>query len=159
MKERGGQDIVYIDESGFEPEAFRSYGYAPRGQKVHGEQSSNRRPRTSLIAARRGKDFLAPMLFEGTADAELVNLWTEEMLMKTLRPNSTLIYDNAAFHKKDQLEAIAKKYGHHILFLPPYSPDFNPIENDFAIIKKHRQYAPPNTPLQSIIQTYGNYLV
>lgn len=96
------------------------------------------------------------MLFEGTADADLVNLWTEHFLCKVLRPNSTLIYDNAAFHKKDQLEAIAKKYGHHILFLPPYSPDFNPIENDFAIIKKQRQYASPNTSLQNIIQAYGN---
>ena len=68
-----------------------------------------------------------------------------------------IIFDNAAFHKKKDLEAIATEHGHHILFLPPYSPDFSPIENDFANLKKRRQYAPPNTSIASIIKSYGNY--
>jgi putative transposase len=135
----------------------RRYGWSLRGQKVYGDHSGNRRPRTSLIAARRGKDFLAPMLFEGTADTDLVNDWTRHMLCKELRPNSTIIYDNAAFHKKKDLEAIARASGHHILFLPPYSPDFSRIEPDFANIKKRRQYAPPDTPLTDIIKSYGSY--
>ena len=97
------------------------------------------------------------MLFSGTADTDLVNDWTRHMLCKQLRPNSTIIYDNAAFHKKKDLEAIAHEYGHHILFLPPYSPDFSPIENDFANIKKRRQYLPSDTPLADIIRCYGNY--
>jgi len=124
---------------------------------VYGEHSGNRRPRESLIAARRGKDFLAPMLFPGTANTQLVNEWTEHMLIRELRPNSTLIFDNAAFHKKNDLEEIALKYGHHILFLPPYSPDFNRIESDFANIKKRRQYAKPILPLADIVRQYGNY--
>lgn len=154
---RGAQDIVYVDESGFEPDVCRRFGWSPRGQKVYGDHSGNRRPRTSLIAARRGKDFLAPMLFSGTADADLVNNWAQNMLCKELRPDSTIIWDNAAFHKKQDLEAIAHEGGHHILFLPPYSPDFNPIEQDFAIIKKIRQYSPPNTSLANLIRSYGNY--
>ena len=154
---RGSQDIVYVDESGFEPDVCRRYGWSPRGQKVYGDHSGNRRPRESLIAARRGKDFLAPMLFFGTADADLVNDWTRHMLCKELRPNSTLIFDNAAFHKKKDLEVIAREYGHHVLFLPPYSPDFSRIEPDFANIKKRRQYAPPATPISDVIKSYGNY--
>jgi len=157
MQQRGSNDLVYVDESGFEPEVCRRYGWGLRGQQVFGDHSGNRRPRESLIAARRGKDFLAPMLFSGTADTDLVNDWTRHMLCKELRPNSTIIYDNAAFHKKKDLEAIAHEHGHHILFLPPYSPDFSPIENDFANLKKRRQYAPPNTPLADIIKCYGNY--
>jgi len=98
------------------------------------------------------------MLFPGTADTNLVNDWTRHMLCKELRPDSTIIWDNAAFHKKNDLEAIAGEHGHSILFLPPYSPDFSPIENDFANIKKIRQYAPPNTPIANIIKSYGNYL-
>ena len=117
--ERSSDNIVYVDESGFEPDVCRRYGWASRGQKVYGDHSGNRRPRTSLIAARRGKDFLAPMLFSGTADTDLVNDWTRNMLCKEFRPNSTIIFDNAAFHKKKDLEAIADEYGHHILFLPP----------------------------------------
>ena len=71
----------------------------------------------------------------------------------------TIIWDKAPFHKKKDLEAIARQHGHHVLFLPPYSPDFNPIENDFANIKNRRQYAQPNTTLADIIKSYGNYLV
>lgn len=155
---RGSQNIVYVDESGFAPETCRRYGWTRQGQKVYGDHSGHRRPRTSLIAAHRGKDFLAPMLFEGTADAQLVNHWTRDMLCKELNPNSTIIWDNAAFHKKKDLAAIATQYGHHILFLPPYSPDFNPIERDFANIKKRRQYALPLTPLDQIVKCYGNYV-
>ncbi len=157
IAERGSQDIVYVDESGFEPEVCRRYGWSPRGQQVFGDHSGNRRPRQSLIAARRGKNFLAPMLFSGTANTSLVNDWTRLMLCQELRPNSTLIYDNAAFHKKTDLEAIAHQHGHHVLFLPPYSPDLNRIEPDFANIKKRRQFAPLGTSLADIIKCYGNY--
>lgn len=157
IQERGSRDIVYVDESGFDPETCRLHGWGRKGKKVYGEHSGNRRPRTSAIAAHRGKDFLAPMLFDGTAKTELVNEWTEKMLFKELRPASTIVWDNAAFHSKTALREIAERYGHHILFLPPYSPDFNPIEQDWAVIKKQRQAAPPNTPLQLIIASYGNY--
>ncbi len=153
MAERGSRDIVYVDESGFEPDVCRRYGWSPRGQQVYGDHSGHRRPRESLIAARRGEDFLAPMLFSGTADTDLVNDWTRHMLCKELRPDSTIIWDNAAFHKKKDLEAIAHEHGHRILFLPPYSPDFSPIENDFANIKKRRQYAPPNTSIADLIRS------
>ena len=61
------------------------------------------------------------MLFSGAANADLVNDWTRNMLCKELRPGSTIIWDNAPFHKKNDLASIAKEYGHHILFLPPYT--------------------------------------
>jgi putative transposase len=157
IAERGSKDIVYVDESGFEPDVCRRYGWGLRGQKVYGDHSGNRRPRESLIAARRGQDCIAPMLFSGTADTALVNDWTRHMLCKELRPNSTIIYDNAAFHKKKDLEAIAHEHGHHILFLPPYSPGFSRIEPDFANIKKRRQYAPPDTQVAPIIRCYETY--
>jgi putative transposase len=157
IAQRGADNIVYIDESGFEPDGCRCYGWSPRGHKVHGDHSGHRRPRQSLIAARRGKDFLAPMIFSGTADTALVNRWTRHMLCQELRPGSTLIWDNAAFHNKKDLQAIARDCGHHVLFLPPYSPDLSRIEPDFANIKKRRQYAPPGTPLADIVKCYGNY--
>ncbi len=97
------------------------------------------------------------MLFSGTTDAALVNAWLRHMLCKELRPHSTLIFDHAAFHKKKDLEAIAQENGHHVLFLPPYSPDLNPIEHDFANLKKRRQFAPANTSLADLIKSYGNY--
>lgn len=154
---RGWQDIVYIDESGFESSSCQPWGWAPKGKRVHGERSGHTRPRTSVIAGRRGKEWLAPMLFNGTANTQLVNQWFRQMLCKELRPNSTIIWDNARFHNKEDLNRIAAENGHHILFLPPYSPDLSPIENDFATLKKYRQNAHPNTPIQNIIKMFRNY--
>jgi len=155
VAERGIQNVLYVDESGFAASSHRPYGWAARGEKVYGERSGNARPRTSLIAARRGKDFLAPMLFEGTAHTALVNHWFEHQLIPELRPASTIIWDNAAFHNKENLSDIAAKYGHFVLFLPRYSPDFSPIEHDFANLKKIRQYASPNTTIDEIINMYN----
>ena len=87
--------------------------------------------------------------------------WLEKHLVPELNPNSTLILDNAAFHRKDDVFGIAKQAGHKVLFLPPYSPDFNRIEQDqrsglvswilksssfpdFAILKKRRIYSAPD---------------
>ena len=76
--------------------------------------------------------------------------------LKELQPQSTIIPDNATFHKKEDVYEIAKKYGHYVLFLPPYSPDFNPIEKDFANIKKIRAYDNENSNLDDIVKKYGN---
>lgn len=157
IKERGGGNITYVDESGFASHSYRPYGWAATGQKVYGERSGNNRPRTNLIAAHRRKEFLAPMLFSGAAHTELVNTWFEYQLIPELKTGSTIIWDNAAFHNKEQLAAIAHRYGHHVLFLPPYSPDFNPIEQDFASIKKRRQYLPTHTEIQEIVKMYNCY--
>jgi transposase len=98
------------------------------------------------------------VLFQGSTDSVWFNEWLEKHLFKELRPTSTIILDNAAFHKRTQVTEIANRHGHDVLFLPPYSPDFNPIEKDFAIIKKRRIYADHKTSLQDIVQMYGNYL-
>lgn len=154
---RGSQDLVYVDESGFEASSYRPYGWGRRGKRVYGERSGNARPRTSVIAARRGNQWLAPMVFQGTAHTKLVNQWFEQMLCKELRPQSTVIWDNAPFHNKQDLQNIANDNGQNILFLPAYSPDLNPIENDFAILKQYRQNAPPDTPICELIKPYRNY--
>ena len=70
------------------------------------------------------------------------NQWLEEYLLPELEPNSTLILDNAPFHRKNDVFEIAEQAGHQVLFLPPYSPEFNHIKQDFAIIKKRCIYSP-----------------
>ena len=152
----GASSLVYLDESGFELETFRPYAWSPRGKMVHGERNACRRPRTSLNTAKCGQELLAPVLFPGSTNSLLFNHWLEHHLLKELKTPSVLILDNARFHKKDDVKSIAEKAGHTVLFLPPYSPDFNPIEQDFAILKKRRIYAPSGTTLDSIIKSYGN---
>ncbi len=75
-----------------------------------------------------------------------------------MKPNSTLILDNAPFHRQDDVFCIAEQAGHKVLFLPPYWPDFNRIEQDFAILKKRRIYSAPGISLDDIVKSYGNYL-
>ena len=95
-------------------------------------------------------------MFEGSTNSLWFNQWLEQHLFEELSESSTLILDNARFHKKQDVEAIAARAGHQVLFLPPYSPDFNNIEQDFAIIKKRRAYAPSGTTIDQIVQAYGN---
>lgn len=137
----GSDNLVYLDESGFETNCFRPYAWSKEGDKVYGNRSGKRGTRTSLIAAKRGKQLLAPVLFKGSTNALWFNQWLEKHLIPQLKHNSILILDNAPFHRKDDVFRIAENAGHKVLFLPPYSPDFNRIEQDFAIIKKRRIYA------------------
>lgn len=158
IKERGKQSLVYIDESGFEEHAYRTSGWAKRGAKVYGDRPGNNRCRTNLIGARQGKKFLAPMLYEGSTTASLLNKWLENSLFKEIPEGATVIMDNAAFHKTASTRELFENSPFHLLYLPPYSPDFNPIENDFAILKKKRKFLPPQTKLDEIIKQYGLFL-
>lgn len=97
-------------------------------------------------------------MIEGVVDASLFNYWLEEHLFKEIPPASILIMDNARFHKTKATLELIEGNGHTYLFLPPYSPDFNPIEKDFGTLKKRREYAAPNTSIDEIIQMYRNYL-
>lgn len=130
---------MYVDESGFSHSAVREYGYAPIGKKVHGVRSGHTRPRTSLIAARIGNALAATMLFTGTCNTDIFNNWLEQELAPYLNQNMVVVMDNAAFHKSEKTNQIIKSTGAELLFLPPYSPDLNPIENSFGTIKKNRR--------------------
>jgi len=151
---RRGKSFVYVDESGFESETVRRYAWSSKGQKVYGLRSGHTRPRTSLLAARMGSAFEAPILFEGTCNADIFNMWLEDHLSPCLNDSHVVIMDNAAFHKSAITKEIIAATGAIILFLPPYSPDLNPIENDFAIIKSIREYS-DNQSLDTIIKMYN----
>ena len=76
------------------------------------------------------------MLFDGTCNTDVFNQWLEEMLLPALKPGTVIIMDNAAFHKSQKTREVIEAAGCRILFLPPYSPDLNPIEKLWANIKK-----------------------
>jgi len=103
--------------------------------------------------AQRGREWLAPMLFQKSCTAQTVNAWLEKMLLKEITKPSIIIMDNAPFHSKTHITKLLKHHGHYALFLPPYSPDLNPIEQSFAILKKRRLN---NIPLHSLLMQ--NYI-
>lgn len=152
---QAGKAIIYVDESGFELHAQRQYGWAPRGVKVHGERSGNKRPRTCFLAARMPDGALAAtQLWEGTCNAEIFNNWVRDLLCPLLNQNTVVIMDNATFHKSKETRALIESKGAVLLFLPPYSPDLNPIEKDFGAIKKIREYNHDKS-IDDIIKMYN----
>lgn len=153
-KSHGKENIVYFDESGFEKHSYRPHGWAPRGQKIYGDVSGNNRKDVNLIMAQRREQWLAPVVFKGSCNTDLVNTWIKDFLLKELKKPSVIIMDNARFHKKTDIQALLEKEGHVLLPLPTYSPDFNPIEQSFALLKKRRQYSGLTVEQLVISQSY-----
>jgi len=102
---------------------------------VYSEISGRKYRRVSIVAGKRGKEIVAPLEFDGTADHVLFEYWFEHCLLPELSPGQVIIMDNAAFHRKEVLRIFACSAGCSVLFLPPYSPDLNPIENFWAWLK------------------------
>jgi len=150
---RQGKTFVYVDESGFAPGVTRRYAYAPKGQRVAGEITGQKRPRTSLLAARFADGFYAPVLFPGICNTAVFNGWLEQQLCPLLKRHHVVVMDHASFHKNATTRALIAAQGATLLFLPPYSPDLNPIEHDFAHLKKRREYQEHET-LDSLIRNY-----
>ncbi len=120
---------------------------------MYGLTSGHRRPRTSLIAARIGPDFAEPFLFDGTCDAAVFNSWLRARLCPRLTREHLVIMDNAAFHTSPDTAQLIRHTGATLLFLPPYSPDLNPIEHDFAALKKYREYH-ETASIDQIVKAY-----
>ncbi len=143
--------------AGIKRYSYRRHGWTRRGQIIYGAVSGNNRKHENLIMAQRDGRWLAPEIFEGTCDAKRVNEWLEKKLIPVLKNPSIVVMDNASFHKKKQIKAILKNHGHALLPLPPYSPDFNPIENSFGALKRKREFASPDTPIIELIKTSDCY--
>lgn len=149
----GSDNIIYQDESGFEDDVRRISGWAERGRKIYADVRGGKNPRTNLIMAmrRKSKQWLAPILFEGSCEGATVLQWLEKYLLPALTKPSVIVMDNAPFHPKAKIKALLEKQGHKILWLPKYSPDLNPIEQAFAAMKTNWRNAQPNIPLDTIV--------
>ncbi len=136
-------NIVYVDESGINQYYQRGYGRAKRGVRVYGTKSGRRVKRTNIIAALWyglwGKKHVAMQTYSHATNSAFFEDWFEYELLATIPELSLIIMDNASFHRKKQLYRIADRHGSIILFLPPYSPDFNPIEKSWANFKRWLQ--------------------
>lgn len=131
-------DLVYLDESGIDPRTHREYARAPRGKQVISEVKGKREKRTSLIAAwlPQAKKLIAPYAFTGTTDAKRFNGWIRQCLLPVLPAGKTVIMDNAPFHKAKLTQELIESASCKLKFQPEYSPDLNPIENQWAVIKR-----------------------
>lgn len=103
---------------------------------MYGAVSGNRYFRESFIAAQNQSTILAPFCYTGTCNTDLFNVWLQQMLIPELKPGQVVILDNASFHRSKTSVEMIQKAGCEVLFLPPYSPDLNPIEKFWANFKK-----------------------
>jgi transposase len=137
--------LVFIDETGLNTKLARLYGRCPRGERClsavpHGHWQSS-----TFIAALRHKQLEAPFLVDGPVDAEVFTVYLQQVLWPCLHPGDTLILDNLATHKIQSVGQILSDRGVGLRYLPPYSPDLNPIELAFAKLKAHLRQAAART--------------
>jgi transposase len=139
--------LVFVDESGANTKMTRLRGRAPAGQRVVGRVPHGHYQTTTLIAGIRLGGPCAPWLFEGAMDGEMFLAWVVQGLVPTLKKGDLVIMDNLATHKVQGVAQAIETAGARLLYLPPYSPDYNPIENMWAKIKQIlRSLAPRTAP-------------
>jgi transposase len=119
---------VFLDDCGVTTDLLRRYGRSPRGQRLHDHTPCSHWETQTVIAALRLEGLTAPAVFDGPIDNPSFLAYVEQILVPTLRRGDVVVLDNLAVHKQPEVRAAVEQVGARLRFLPPYSPDFNPIE-------------------------------
>ena len=140
--------LVFVDESGASTQMTRRYGRSPVGRRLVSPVPQGHYQTTTMIAAVRLKGPQAPWLFEGAMDGELFLAWVKQGLAPVLQPEDVVILDNLSTHKVAGVQAAIEATGAKLEYLPPYSPDFNPIENLWSKVKQGMKSRNPRNARQ-----------
>jgi transposase len=117
----------------------RTHGYALCGHRCYVKHDWGAKGRTNVIGALLGGVLLTVSMFESTINKDVYTAWVKQDLLPKLPPQSIVVMDNATFHKGSEMKDAIKEAGHTLLYLPPYSPDLNPIEKKWAQAKALRR--------------------
>lgn len=142
---------MFLDESGASTNMTRLRGRAPRGQRVYDSAPRGHWCSTTMISSIRCDGNTACMVMEGATDGEAFREYVRHVLVPTLRPGDCVLLDNLSPHKLASVEALIRAAGATIRWLPPYSPDFNPIEKMWSKIKEFLRSAKARTSDQLLI--------
>jgi transposase len=129
------EKLVFIDETGAATNMTRRYGRAPKGSRCIDSAPLGDWQTTTFIAGLRHRKLTAPMVLDGPMDGELFLAWVNQFLCPTLRAGDIVILDNLSSHKVEGVQQAISAVGAMVLYLPPYSPDLNPIEKLFSKLK------------------------
>jgi len=127
--------LVFIDETWASTNMARTHGRAPRGQRLRAAIPHGHWKTTTFVAGLRTSGMVAPMVLDGPINGELFQAYVDQVLVPELRPGDIVVMDNLGSHKGAGVREAIEAAGASLLYLPPYSPDFNPIENAFAKLK------------------------
>ena len=126
---------MFLDETGSTTTLLRRYGRAPRGARVHAHAPCGRWQTSTFLAAWRVTGLTASGVFDGAIDGESFRADIDQILVPTLHPGDIIIADNLGAHKVAGIQRALQAAGATLWYLPPYSPDLNPIERCFAKLK------------------------
>ena len=124
---------------------LRRYGRSPRGTRLRDHTPCGHWQTHTVVAALRLDGLHAPAVFDGPIDSPSFLAYVEQVLLPTLQRCDVVVLDNLAAHKQPEVRTAIERVGAHVRFLPPYSPDFNPIELAFAKLKAFLRAARPRS--------------
>lgn len=127
--------LVFIDETGASTKMARLYGRSPYGQRCVAALPHGHWKTTTFVGALRATGMTAPMVLDGPMDGLAFEAYVTQVLAPTLRPGDMVVMDNLTAHKRAEIAIAIEAAGARLLYLPPYSPDLNPIEMAFAKLK------------------------
>jgi transposase len=137
--------FLFVDESAVNTAMTRRYGRAPRGERVYDSAPRNYGTHTSVISAMGLRGMVATLAVEGAVDTLCFDAYVEQVLGPRLRRGDVVVLDNLGAHKASRVEEVAASRGAQVLWLPPYSPDFSPIEQCWSKIKNYLRGAKART--------------
>jgi transposase len=130
------RQVVFIDETWAKTNMTRTYGRSLLGSRLIETTPCGRWQTTTFLGALRAEGFVAPLTVDGAINGPLFRAWVEQHLAPTLRPGDIVVMDNLSSHKVTGVRQAIEAAGAELRYLPPYSPDFNPIELAFSKLKK-----------------------
>jgi transposase len=148
MREQGIFDpakLVFIDETATSSNMVRLHGRCPRGERLIGYAPHGHWKTITLVAGLRHRGIVAPFVLEGAMTGPLFLAYVQQCLAPTLKRGDIIVMDNLPVHKVAGVAEAIEAVGATLLYLPPYSPDFNPIEQAFSKIKAHLRKAAEHT--------------
>jgi len=147
--------LLFIDESSAKTNMTRLYGRGPRGARVYDRVPCGRWETTTIIAAVGRNGPQAPWVIEGPMDGAAFSVWAEHVLAPTLEPGDIVVMDNLSVHKNAASRAAIEAVGAEVWYLPPYSPDLNPIEKMWSKVKALLRKSKARDP-EALCQAIGH---
>ena len=139
-------NLVFLDESGIQNNMTRFYGRIIGGERLHESVPGGCWDTTTIISSIRFDGSVAAMTVDGATDAEVFKIYISKILCPTLCSNDIVIMDNLSSHKVSGVRELIEETGAALLYLPPYSPDFNPIEKMWSKIKASLRKTKAHSP-------------
>ena len=135
----------FLDECGVTTDLLRRFGRSLRGTRLHDHAPCGHWETHTVVATLGLEGLQAPAVFNGPIDNVTFRAYVDQVLVPTLRPGDVIVLDNLKVHHQPEVHAAIEETGASLRFLPPYSPDFNPIEQAFAKLKAFLRAARPRT--------------